>query len=193
MKVMNKQTREIVEAIKNEDGTYNVKGETLTKEQMSAGYGKAPEPKQEKETNMDTGLEVTENSWQSESLGSLALALSKAQGEFGSIDKSTEAYNYKYATLADTLDMVRPILAKHEIALTQLTISKMYKDTLMSGVKSMLIHSSGEWISSECYLPAEKTKSNNIAQVQGSWGSYLRRYHIMSMLNLATEDKDAKV
>ena len=57
----------------------------------------------------------------------------------------------------------------------------------------MLIHSSGEWISSECYLPAEKTKSNNIAQVQGSWGSYLRRYHIMSMLNLATEDKDGKV
>ena len=191
MLVMNKQTRAVVEATKNEDGTYVVEGKTLTREQMSEQYGKAPEVK--KEEVVDMKEEIVVNSWQSESLGNLALALSKAQGEFTAVDKSTEAYNYKYATLADTLDMVRPILSKHEIALTQLTISKMYGSQLLSGIKSMLIHSSGEYLASECYLPAQGTKSNNIAQVQGSWGSYLRRYHIMSMLNLAPEDKDGKV
>ena len=135
--------------------------------------------------------EVTiENSGQSETLGELGLALSKAQYKFESVDKSTEAYNYKYATIADTIKMVRPILSEYELALTQLTVSKLVGKTIMSGIKTMLIHKSGEWISSESYLPTMKTKSNNIAQVQGSFGSYTRRYHIMSILCLATEDKD---
>jgi len=192
MKVKEKSTGNIYEAVKQPDNSYIVNGNTYPRESMAELFEAIKEPKQaaikEKEK-----LEIVENAWQSEELGNLALALSKAQGEFEAVDKSTDAYNYKYATLADTLAMARPILSKYEIALTQLTISKMYGDTLLSGIKSMLIHSSGEYIASECYLPAEKTKSNNIAQVQGSWGSYLRRYHIMSMLNLATEDKDGKV
>ena len=195
MKVKCKTDSKIYEAVKSEDGlSYEVNGETYSKQLMSSKFDivkvvAKPKPKEVSEQK----LEIVENSWQSDSLGEIALALSKAQGEFESIDKSTEAYNYNYATLADTISMVRPILSKYELALTQMTISKMYGSILLSGVKSMLIHSSGEWLSAECYLPAEKTKSNNIAQVQGSWGSYLRRYHILSMLNLATEDKDGKV
>lgn len=192
MQVKNKRTGAIVEAVKNEDGTYSVEGTKLTREEMGANYAvHQPKPAEEREENMS--LEIVENSWQSETLGALALALSKAQYKFESVDKSTEAYNYKYATIGDTIKMIRPILAEHELALTQLTISKMYGKVLLSGIKTMLIHSSGEWISAECYLPAEQTKSNNIAQVQGSWGSYLRRYSIMSILNLATEDKDGQV
>ena len=193
MRVKIKATGVATEAEKQEDGSYIVDGVSYTREKMSELFEPIKEVKKTEKVQSEPQIEIVENAWQSEELGSLALALSKAQGEFESVDKSTEAYNYKYATLADTLTMVRPILAKHEIALTQLTISKMYGDTLLSGIKSMLIHSSGEFIASECYLPAAATKSNNIAQVQGSWGSYLRRYHIMSMLNLATEDKDGKV
>jgi len=181
-----------VEAVKNEDGSYLVEGKTLSREDMGKNYVAIKDKPKEEEIDM-SNTQIVDNSWQSDTLGALALALSKAQGEFASVDKSTEAYNYKYATLADTLNMVRPILAKYELALTQLTISRTEGKQLMSGIKSILIHSSGEWISSECYLPAVASKSNNIAQVQGSWGSYLRRYHTMSMLNLATEDKDAKV
>lgn len=191
LKVKNINTNVVCEAVKNEDSTYTVEGKTLSREDMAKSYRAVKE--EVKKPEIKAELEIVENSWQSEDLGNIALALSKAQGEFLSVSKSTEAYNYKYATLADTIEMVRPILSKHEIALTQLTVSKMYGDILLSGIKSMLIHSSGEWISSECYLPATATKSNNIAQVQGSWGSYIRRYSIMSMLNLATEDKDGVV
>ena len=135
--------------------------------------------------------EVTiENSWQSDSLGALGLSLSKAQGELESVGKGASGYNYKYATLADTIRMIKPTLVKHELAITQLNVSKMIGKTLMTGVKTVLIHSSGEWISSESYLPTVKTKSSNIAQAQGSFQSYGRRYGIMSILNLATEDKD---
>ncbi len=191
MKLQNRNTKELVDAVKNENGTYTVKGEIVQADEMGRLYMK-PKP-EEKEQRMDGGMEIVENSWQSDTLGAFALALSKAQLEFETVDKSTEAYNYKYATLADTLRMIKPIMAKYELAITQLTISKMYGGVLLSGVKSILVHSSGEYVSSECYLPAKETKSNNIAQVQGSWGSYLRRYHIMSMLNLSTEDKDAKI
>lgn len=191
MKLQNRQTKEIVDATKNPDGSYEVEGKTVKAEDMGRLYMKPKE--EEKESNVDVKVEVIENSWQSETLGALALALSKAQSEFETVDKSTEAYNYKYATLSDTLKMIKPIMARHELAITQLTISKMYGNNLLSGIKSILVHSSGEFVASECYLPSVATKSNNIAQVQGSWGSYLRRYHIMSMLNLSTEDKDAKV
>ena len=193
MKVKNRQSGTVSEATKNEDGTYTVEGHTFTREDMSKTYIPIKDkPKEEVVDASNVAVSVAENSWQSETLGALALALAKAQGKFGTIEKKTEAYNYKYATLADTLNMVRPILLENELALTQLTISRTEGGQLMSGIKSMLIHSSGEWISSEAYLPAKATKSNNVAQVQGSWGTYLRRYHIMSMLNLATEDKDAK-
>jgi len=140
---------------------------------------------------VQTIVEVTtENSWQSESLGQLALALSKAQNEFESIDKATAAYNYKYATLNDTLKMVRPILFKNKLSVSQLNVSKVHGKTLFTGVKTMLMHESGEWLASESYLPTSATKSNNIAQVQGSYQSYNRRYGLMSILNLSTEDKD---
>jgi hypothetical protein len=193
MKVKNKQTNEVVEATKNPDNTYTVQGNTLSKEDMGKAYMMVKvAPKKEDTDNSSLENMVTTNSWQSETLNSLGLALSKAQGEFGSIDKSTAAYNYKYATLADTLDMVRPILAKYEIALISMNVSQVLNGVLMTGVKTMLLHD-GEYIASESYLPTKETKSNNIAQVQGSWQSYQRRYNIMSMLNLATEDKDAKV
>jgi hypothetical protein len=191
MKLINRETKEEVDAIKNEDGTYTVDGVIVKKDDMARLFMKPKEETPKSEVVNTT--EIIQNSWQSDTLGSLALALSKAQSEFESVNKSTTAYNYKYATLADTLTMIRPIMAKYELAITQLTISKMHGDNLLSGIKSILVHSSGEYVASECYLPAKETKSNNIAQVQGSWGSYLRRYHIMSMLNLSTEDKDGQV
>ena len=192
MKLQNRQTKEIVEVTKNEDGSYEAEGKTVKADDMGRLYMK-PKDEEKETSGNNIEVEVVENSWQSDTLGELALALSKAQGEFESVEKGTAAYNYKYATLADTLNMVRPILAKYELAITQLTISKMYGDNLLSGIKSMLIHSSGEYVASECYLPAKASKSNNIAQVQGSWGTYLRRYHVMSMLNLSTVDEDGKV
>jgi len=191
MRVRIKATGVATEADKQTDGSYIVDGVTYTREKMSELFEPIKEVKK-----MDGKVEgehmVQTNSWQSDTLGKLSLALSKAQGEFGSIDKSTEAYNYKYATLADTLNMVRPILSKYEIALVSMNVTQVLNGVLMTGVKTMLI-CDDEFLASESYLPTEKTKSNNIAQVQGSWQSYQRRYNIMSMLNLATEDKDAKV
>ena len=56
----------------------------------------------------------------------------------------------------------------------------------------MVIHESGEFISSEAYMPILEQKGVSLAQVAGSVISYLRRYSISSMLGIyADEDTDA--
>jgi hypothetical protein len=62
----------------------------------------------------------------------------------------------------------------------------------MAGVKTILIHSSGEWISSEMYQPTVKSKQNSLTQNIGIVNAYFRRYMVQSLLGLSTEDNDGK-
>lgn len=190
MKVMNKQTREIVEAIKNEDGTYNVKGETLTKEQMSAGYGKAPEPKQETKAEDESITVISGDTDMGGDIGGLAEGLSKCQGEFNAVKKGTSGHGYNYADIEAVLATSSPITSKYGIAVTQMNISKLVGEHLLVGVKTVLMHSSGGYISSEIFVPAVKTKMNSLVQMAGVNITYLRRYGIQSALGLATTDND---
>ena len=52
--------------------------------------------------------------------GKIASALVAAQSEFPSIPKNAQGYGYKYATLDDILTIVKPILHKNGLAITQL-------------------------------------------------------------------------
>src|SRR5947209_5818520 len=94
----------------------------------------------------------------SETVGAIAAALAKAQVDLSNPLKSLTAYlegqpslrrnvSFRYASLADGLDIVRKSLGKCEIALVQTTVinrerSQIYLDTV-------LLHSSGEWLASE--------------------------------------------
>lgn len=123
----------------------------------------------------------------SETLGQLAAALSRFQGEVQDASKDKKAHNYKYADLAQILEIVRPLLAKNKLAISQLPGAASEKLTL----ETILMHESGEWISSVIEMKVEPSKSMNLAQACGSVISYARRYALSAICGIAQQDDDA--
>jgi hypothetical protein len=132
-------------------------------------------------------------SWTSSAeIQNISASLVKALGELSDVPKGREAkiptktgasYGYRYADLADALSMVRPILAKHDLAVTQ-TASNPDHDTV--AITTTLIHASGQWITFDpLLLPNGRT-----AQETGSAITYGRRYSLLAVLGLAAEDDD---
>lgn len=123
----------------------------------------------------------------SETVGELAKALACAQGEFDQItaDRTgqTGHRKYKYADLNSFLLAVRSALSKHELAIIQKPSST---PDMMVHVETMLIHGSGEWVSSFLSIKA----ANDTAQGIGSAITYARRYALGAMLGLAPEEDD---
>jgi hypothetical protein len=124
---------------------------------------------------------------------SLAAAYVKAQAEMPSIDKGKTArvdtksggsYSYSYADLADALDAIRPILAKHGLAVVQDPVSRQRS----IDVFTTLLHESGECMSfGPLTFPTGDTP-----QAVGSAITYARRYALLAALGLATEDDDGQ-
>ena len=120
----------------------------------------------------------------SESIKSLATALSKAQAEMNAAQKKSDNpfFKSKYADLSQVLDCVKTAFSSHGLSFTQMPSfneNKVYVETL-------LMHSSGEWISSTCGSPI---KSPN-AQGVGDAITYLRRYSLASVAGLSQKDDD---
>jgi hypothetical protein len=122
----------------------------------------------------------------SEQIDALAASLVKALGEMHDLTKSQTAnagqYAYSYATLADALQMARPVLSSNGLAITQTAETTIDEVVIWTTV----LHSSGQFVTGQpLRLPAGKT-----AQQTGSALSYGKRYSLMAMLGLATEDDD---
>jgi len=94
----------------------------------------------------------------SESIGSLAAALAKAQAELVNPEKSLVATirmdgpdsaerSFRYAPLSSGLDIVRRTLGQHEIATVQTTAIDQTAGIV--NLTTVLAHSSGEWIASD--------------------------------------------
>lgn len=93
----------------------------------------------------------------------------------------------RYASLGAVIEASRPILAAHGLSVCQLPCS----EGEMIGLESVLLHSSGEWLSDRILLPLGEEKGKSRAQVAGSVITYLRRYSWASILGLyADEDND---
>lgn len=120
----------------------------------------------------------------SDSLASLGAALAKAHAELDNVtkDASNPHFKSKYATLAAITDTTRPVLAKHGLSLIQMP---SYADGVVQ-VETMLLHSSGEWISETAGAPAPKLDPQGV----GSAITYLRRYAQSAFCNIAQEDDD---
>lgn len=113
----------------------------------------------------------------------LVKALVAFNQQVTNVTKNSKADRYRYADLAAVLDTVRQPLADCGLAVTQ-TFDDL---TLVT----TLWHVSGESISSRMVLPSLEARGMNSAQAMGSAISYSRRYSLLSILNLATEDDDA--
>lgn len=121
----------------------------------------------------------------SESIKSLAAALSKAQGEFPLIPKKRTAkmgtYTYKYADLSEILQAVSPILSSNGLSVTQAPTVHLEKLCL----QTTLMHESGEW--SESFYPLGTYER---PQEMGSEITYARRYTLTSVLGIQADEDD---
>jgi hypothetical protein len=124
----------------------------------------------------------------SHQINELAQALCVAQGELESIGKNEKGYGYNYSSLADTIALVKPVLAAHGLSYTQLT---EVDGNGRPQITTILMHTSGQYIQSTASMDLVEMKSCNTAQRAGAVYTYLRRYGLQAILGLSSEDNDA--
>jgi len=131
----------------------------------------------------------------SESIGAIAAALAKAQGELSNPEKSLTATirsafpreadrTFRYAPLASGLDIVRKSLGQHEIATIQTT--RIDQATGQIRLTTLLAHASGEWISSD--WPVCASSETAAPHRMGAALTYARRYALFTLVGIAGED-----
>lgn len=122
----------------------------------------------------------------SSSVAALAAALAKAQGLMTHASKDAQNPHFKnrYADLAAVWSAIREPLSVNGLSVVQ-TVTQ--GDGTV-GVRSLLLHASGEWISSALEMPvAQKTP-----QGYGSALTYARRYALSALVGIAQDDDDAE-
>lgn len=116
-------------------------------------------------------------------------ALAKSQCEFEAATKNAANPHLKtkYANLQSYLDEARPVLAKNGIAVVQTARTERQDAVLYAGVRTVLVHSSGQYIDcGELMLPVATPNAQGI----GSSLTYARRYALASCLALSADDDD---
>lgn len=121
---------------------------------------------------------------QSDSLDKLAPALSKLQGGLENVkrDSANPFFKSKYSTLTSVWDEARAKLQANGFSLIQAPLKSSQGVIL----KTMLLHSSGQFIASTFFMPVEKIS----AQDFGKAITYARRYCMCSVLGIAPDDDD---
>ncbi len=119
----------------------------------------------------------------SETIGNLAEALAKAQAELSNPKKTSvnPFYHSKYADLSEVINSSKSTLAQHGLSVIQLLSFNE-----LANVETILLHSTGEWISKTLAMPVPK----HDAQTIGAIFTYSRRYALAAILSLAQEDTD---
>ena len=124
-------------------------------------------------------------------LSEIFKALSVFQGELCNASKNVDkqGISWKYADLAECINVAKPHLAKNGLAVTQ--FMGMYDGK--QSLTTMLTHSSGQYISDEVQLPdavLHGSSGKNPVQVLGSAITYVRRYNYAAIIGMAQEDDD---
>jgi hypothetical protein len=117
-------------------------------------------------------------------MSKLAEAMSKAWPELknATLNKVNPHFKSRYADLPAIIDAVREPLAKHGMSFAQTT--HMTGDGLV--LRTTLLHSSGQSISSEYPLPMMLDKP----QQMGSALTYARRYSLAAICGIAADEDD---
>jgi hypothetical protein len=120
----------------------------------------------------------------SDSITAIAPALVKAQAliEDAVKDSSNPAFRSKYADLSAVLAVIRKPMADNDLCVLQ------SPDRSDGGVEveTRILHKSGEWISQSCFIPITKWDAHGT----GSGITYGRRYGLMAIFCIGTEDDD---
>jgi hypothetical protein len=131
----------------------------------------------------------------SETIGTIAAALAKAQAQLVNPEKSligtirsdqasgTER-SFRYAPLSSGLDIVRKTLSQHEIATVQIT--SIDEASGIVRLSTVLAHASGEWIASD--WPVCAISDTAAPHRMGAALTYARRYALFTLVGIAGED-----
>lgn len=131
------------------------------------------------ETNMTNNIEYRAQL-------NTALVAAIAETKDVHADSTNPFHKNKYASLGAHLEVIKPIFAKHGLAILQFPTS--CDKTI--GINTVVIHTSGASIEESICIPvAEGIKG----QEAGAIISYLRRYALAAVAGIATEDDDAEV
>jgi ERF superfamily len=130
----------------------------------------------------------------SENVAAIATALAKAQIELSNPEKamigtvyntrSDTSQSFRYASLSSGLDIVRKALGGHQIAIAQTTDIDKASGTV--NLTTLLLHTSGEWISSN--WPVCQLSETSAPRRMGAALTYARRYALFTMVGIAGED-----
>ena len=122
----------------------------------------------------------------SESITELAKALNKFQAECSGAKKDADNpfFGSKYANLEAVINCAKSALDNNGLAVSQFPLM----DQGYAGVETILMHSSGEWISNTLLLACKKQDP----QAMGSAITYARRYAYQSVLGIPSEDDDGE-
>jgi ERF superfamily len=130
----------------------------------------------------------------SENVAAIATALAKAQTELCNPEKAMvgTVYNnrsdipqsFRYASLSSGLEIVRKTLGGQQIAIAQTT--DIDRANGMVNLTTILLHTSGEWISSD--WPVCPLSETSAPRRMGAALTYARRYALFTMVGIAGED-----
>src|SRR5262249_34294235 len=131
----------------------------------------------------------------SETIGTIAAALAKAQAQLVNPEKSLTGIirsdgisgaerSFRYAPLSSGLDIVRKTLSQHEIATVQTT--SIDETAGIVRLSTVLAHASGEWIASD--WPVCAIGETAAPHRMGAALTYARRYALFTLVGIAGED-----
>jgi hypothetical protein len=131
----------------------------------------------------------------SETIGTIAAALAKAQAQLVNPEKSLvgtirseqasgSARSFRYAPLSSGLDIVRKTLSQFEIATVQTT--SIDEAAGIVRLSTVLAHASGEWIASD--WPVCAINETAAPHRMGTALTYARRYALFTLVGIAGED-----
>src|SRR5262249_44644033 len=131
----------------------------------------------------------------SETIGTIAAALAKAQAQLVNPEKSLVGTirpeqgrgverSFRYAPLSSGLDIVRKTLSQYEIATVQTT--SIDETAGIVSLSTVLAHASGEWIASD--WPVCAINETSAPHRMGAALTYARRYGLFTLVGIAGED-----
>jgi len=131
----------------------------------------------------------------SETIGTIAAALARAQAQLVNPEKSLVGTirsdqtsgaerSFRYAPLSSGLDIVRKTLSQHEIATVQTT--SIDATVGIVRLSTVLAHASGEWIASD--WPVCSISETATPHRMGAALTYARRYSLFTLVGIAGED-----
>lgn len=121
----------------------------------------------------------------SESIKEIATAMNKAQAEMAGAakDANNPFFKSKYADLSSVVRAVKEPFANNGLSYSQFPVFSEGQ----VGVETILMHTSGEYMSSVLLLPMGNKQD---PQAAGSALTYARRYALQSIAGIPSEDDD---